>query len=128
VQLALVDTQGRRRIALGIGVEDQDTISTVRQESGEIDGGRGFAYSTLLIGNRDDTRLEVSVSGGQRGIGCLVQTTLRPLVTGDIPSPNYPPRQVRNLSILSPNPVPNQFGVLRPTGTHHAGGGSRLDW
>ena len=45
-----------RSVALGIEVEHHHALADSRQRRAEIDGGRGFANATLLIGNRNDAR------------------------------------------------------------------------
>ena len=44
-----VHTQTARRVSLRVGVDDQHRLFKGCQRGCQIDGGRGFAYATLLV-------------------------------------------------------------------------------
>ena len=43
----------RRGVPLWIRIDDQDLEIVCSQRGGQIDGGRGFSYSALLVGDRE---------------------------------------------------------------------------
>ena len=58
-----VQTQTSRSVALGIEVDDKDSISLFGQTRAHIDSGCGFAYATLLIRHRNDPWYRVRQGG-----------------------------------------------------------------
>ena len=60
------DVQERHRaVGLGVEIDEERLLAAQREPGGEIDGGRGLAYSTLLIGNgnnHDVTRVILGVA------------------------------------------------------------------
>ena len=49
-------TNGGRGISLGIAIDEERRLFGSGKARGEIDGRGCLSYSTLLIGNRDDSR------------------------------------------------------------------------
>ena len=56
VELAIcfVDAEACGRVALGIGVNQEDGHVVRGERRGEVDGSGGFADATLLVGDGDD--------------------------------------------------------------------------
>ena len=48
---AALDADSGRRITLGIGVDEEDTIAPLGDDCGEIYGGGGFPHPAFLICN-----------------------------------------------------------------------------
>ena len=58
----LGNTEATGCITLGIGVDDQDAKVIGGQGSGEVDGGSGFSYTALLVGDRENSAQAVILS------------------------------------------------------------------
>ena len=53
----VIDTEGRRCVALRVQIDDQHMRAGPGERSRKVHGGRGLAYPALLIGDREHTRL-----------------------------------------------------------------------
>ena len=54
LEVVAVDTASHRGVGLWIKIDQQYPKTFARQRGGKIDGGGGFADTTLLVGDRDD--------------------------------------------------------------------------
>ena len=52
-RLAL-ETEAAREVGLGVQVDEQHALFGHGERGSQVDGGRGFANATLLIGDGDD--------------------------------------------------------------------------
>jgi hypothetical protein len=73
VQPALVDAEGGGGIALRVGIDDEDPVSPIGEECGEIDSGRCLADAALLIRDRYHARISGIRGRIRQGVGNVVQ-------------------------------------------------------
>ena len=72
--VAGVDPEAGRRVALGVEVDHQHPQARLRQGGTEVDRGRGLAHAALLVGDGDDAgeleRGPPRRSGSAASVGC----------------------------------------------------------
>ena len=48
------DAEGRRGVALGVGIDHENVEATLRESDGNVDGARRFTDTALLVGDGHD--------------------------------------------------------------------------
>ena len=66
--LPAVEAEPGRSVALRIEIDDQDVLADRRQRRAEVDGSRGLADASLLVGESEDPRAGRFCSGRRESV------------------------------------------------------------